>query len=230
MITQDREHIEELAEEIWALTEIGENDYERLTSRSKIPGPVEVFGAMCAAGLAARQGDRVVLTPEGEAIGRAVIRRHRLAEILFTQVLEVDERLSESTACEVEHILSGEVTDSVCSFLGHPPCCPHGKPIPRGACCRLYNREIAPLVIPLTGAGVGDRCRIVFIAPGGRGSLERIATMGVMPGAEARLVQKRPTVILEVGHTTLAIDSEIAASIYVRRLPRSAPRRAPVAP
>jgi Fe2+ transport system protein FeoA len=45
--------------------------------------------------------------------------------------------------------------------------------------------------------------------------------MGVLPGATVRLRQKRPSVVLDIGHTTLAIDSEIASAIYIRRLPRS---------
>jgi DtxR family Mn-dependent transcriptional regulator len=219
MIPPEQEKLEELAEEIWALTEIGENHYDRLTRGSKVDHPIPVLEAMLSQGLASREDDRVVLSPAGEEIGRTVIRRHRLTETLFTQVLAVKEDLSESAACEMEHILSPEVTESVCSFLGHPPCCPHGKPIPRGECCRVFHREISPLVLPLKQVGVGEMCRIVFIAPGGRASLERIATMGVLPGAEARLKQKRPSVVLEVGHTTLAVDAEIAASIYVRRLP-----------
>ena len=38
----------------------------------------------------------------------------------------------EATACEFEHVLSPAVEESVCTFLGHPPVCPHGKPIPPG--------------------------------------------------------------------------------------------------
>ena len=35
----------------------------------------------------------------------------------------------------IEHILSPEATDKICTFLGHPRTCPHGAPIPPGACC-----------------------------------------------------------------------------------------------
>ena len=44
--------------------------------------------------------------------------------------------LVEEEACFFEHILSPVMTDSICGFLNHPPACPHGKPIPRGECCR----------------------------------------------------------------------------------------------
>jgi DtxR family Mn-dependent transcriptional regulator len=40
-------------------------------------------------------------------------------------------------ACRMEHIIDPEVTDSICSFLGHPRRCPHGKSIPTGDCCDL---------------------------------------------------------------------------------------------
>ena len=59
----------------------------------------------------------------------------RLAEILFTRTFQMHEELVEEEACYFEHVLSPAMTDSICGFLGHPAACPHGKPIPRGACC-----------------------------------------------------------------------------------------------
>ena len=55
----------------------------------------------------------------------------------------------ESQACEFEHILSPEATDSVCTLLGHPPTCPHGKPIPPGPCCGTFQKTLRPLVTGL---------------------------------------------------------------------------------
>jgi Mn-dependent DtxR family transcriptional regulator len=76
-------------------------------------------------------------TEAGEARARDVIRRHRLAERLFRDVLGIhDEAEIESSACKFEHILSPEVTDRMCSLLGHPGACPHGSPIPSGPCCQ----------------------------------------------------------------------------------------------
>lgn len=218
MISAEREHIEELAEEIWALSETGENSYERLTEGSKLERPAEILESMIRDGLARREKEGVVLTAAGRGIASDVVRRHRLAEILLSQVLSLQEDLTETTACEMEHILSSEVTDSVCTFLGHPPHCPHGKPIPRGGCCELFKREISPLVQPLPELGVGEHARIVFMTPGTRSSLDRIANLGIIPGASIRLRQKRPSVVLEVGETTVALDSEIAADLYVRRI------------
>jgi len=217
VIPPEREFVEELAEEIWSLTEIGENRYERITGGSKLAQPLAALDTMERSGLVVRDADRVELTPAGREIAGAIVRRHRLAETLFSQVLALGEEVSDSTACEMAPILSGEVTDSVCTFLGHPPHCPHGKPIPKGRCCEVFRREVSPLVVRLMDLGVGESARIVFMTPQSRGSLDRVATLGLIPGAEVRLRRKRPSVVLEVGQTTVALDREIAAEIYVRR-------------
>jgi DtxR family Mn-dependent transcriptional regulator len=78
----------------------------------------------------------VELTPRGRERAGSIIRRHRLAERLFTDSLAMDsESEIEEQACKFEHILSAEATDKICTFLGHPRTCPHGAPIPPGPCC-----------------------------------------------------------------------------------------------
>jgi ABC-type lipoprotein export system ATPase subunit len=78
----------------------------------------------------------IIFTEKGRKRAEDIIRRHRLAEILFTETLRVkDEREVAEQACKFEHILSPEATDSICAFLGHPRTCPHGSPIPAGECC-----------------------------------------------------------------------------------------------
>jgi len=94
-------------------------------------------------GVHSRQhGEFIVdFTAAGRQRAMDVIRRHRLAERLFTQTLQVEnEEEIEQQACKFEHILSPEVTDKICSFLGHPQSCPHGSPIPAGECCERAAR------------------------------------------------------------------------------------------
>jgi Mn-dependent DtxR family transcriptional regulator len=79
----------------------------------------------------------VELTPRGRERAGSIIRRHRLAERLFTDSLAMDSETEiEQQACKFEHILSPEATDKICTFLGHPRTCPHGAPIPLGPCCK----------------------------------------------------------------------------------------------
>jgi len=76
------------------------------------------------------------LTEKGRLRASDIIRRHRLAEVLFRDTFEIRSNDQiESNACVLEHVLSPEVTESICKFLKHPTQCPHGRPIPRGACC-----------------------------------------------------------------------------------------------
>jgi len=169
-----------------------------------------------AGGFVSLEGLHVRLTGEGERRAREVVRRHRLTERLFNDVLLMGEEATERQACEFEHILSPEATESVCTLLGHPPTCPHGKPIPPGDCCGAFRRTVRPLVTGLTSFELGARGRIVFIAPRFHDRMDRLAALGVIPGSEIRLHQRSPAFVIEVGETTIALDPEIAAEIYVK--------------
>lgn len=169
-------------------------------------------------GLLRRSDGAVHLTPEGEQRAALVVRRHRLAERLFRDLLDVGEDTMESQACEFEHILSPEATDSVCTLLGHPPTCPHGKPIPPGPCCSAFPKAVRPLVTGLPSFELGAPGRIVFIAPKFHDRMDRLAALGVIPGSEIRLRQRSPSFVIDVGETTIALDPEIAREIYVKRV------------
>ncbi len=163
-------------------------------------------------------GGGVALSKSGRERARNIIRRKRLAEKLLAEVLAVGPAETRTTACRIEHVLSPEVTDSVCSFLGHPPACPHGKPIPPGECCKKLARHMRPLVMPMTDLEPGSRARIVFIAPRNHGRMDRLSTLGIVPGTEVTLHQKKPAFVVRAGETELALDTDIAGEIYVRKL------------
>ena len=156
------------------------------------------------------------LLPEGERRARGIVRRHRLAEILFTQILDVDLKEAERSACEFEHILAESVVDRVCTFLGHPPACPHGQPIPQGDCCRVYSRKVEPLITRLVDLPLGSGGSVVFITPKSVSRLNRLASFGVVPGSHVRLIERKPSVVFSCGHTSIAVEDEIGREIYVR--------------
>jgi len=137
---------------------------------------------------------------------------------LLSEVFELEESHMESSACQFEHILSPKVLDSVCTFLGHPPICPHGKPIPRGPWCARFLREVEPLVRPLSDLKLGEAGRVVFITPKSRFRLDRLSALGLIPGSVVRLAQRRPSFVLELGETTLALDEQIVREIYVKKV------------
>lgn len=219
--------VEEILEHVWTEREAGRDAASRILEASAsehAPGArSKDLADLAASGLVVLHGERVALTQEGEARARDVVRRHRLTERLFRDILDLGEGTMEAQACEFEHILSREATDSVCTLLGHPPTCPHGKPIPPGDCCGAYHRTVRPLVTGLQSFDLGATGRIVFIAPKFHDRMDRLAALGVIPGSTIRLHQRSPSYVIEIGETTIALDPEIAGEIYVKPVEARSP-------
>ena len=224
VITQ--EIIDEFLEAQWLLEEQGNH---HAIKRSALPaivideGVIEdaqkaamVIEKMAKDGYISISGDDIAFTDRGREAAKNLTRRKRLAEKLLAEVLALGPSEIKSSACRFEHILSPEVTDSVCAFLGHPPTCPHGKPIPHGDCCKKLTHHMRPLVMPMKDIEPGSRARIVFIAPKDHGRMDRLSSLGIVPGTEILLHQKKPAFVIRAGETELALDIEIAGEIYVK--------------
>jgi DtxR family Mn-dependent transcriptional regulator len=212
-MTAEDQQLEELLQKIWWLREKNISE-ESALDRSEFPE--NWLAEAEARSLIRREQGQVLLTDAGAAMAEGVVRRHRLAEVLFSQVLEVPEGEVEAQACEFEHILSPAVTDKICAFLGHPEACPHGKPIPRGKCCENYRSQVQPLISRLSRVPVGAEGVVVMISPKYHSRLDRLQALGITPGARLRLHQKKPAVIVQVDETTVALDPQIAEEIYFR--------------
>jgi len=213
------ERIEELLELIWVLREDGAKGRAELEARAPEAGeaaPGEVLAELQTRGLVEPAGPELKMTPAGEAIAESIVRRNRLAERLLSDVLEVDMETMTEEACRFEHVLSPGVTRSICTLLGHPITCPHGRPIPKGECCGTYETALEPIVTRLADLGVGEAARVTLVANRMDG-LERLGTLGLVPGTTVRLVQRRPSFVVDVGETTIAIDAALARAIFVRR-------------
>jgi DtxR family Mn-dependent transcriptional regulator len=212
--------LEEVAEELWTLGEEGLAGIEALRAHTRVRRLDRALAELQKRGHAVVDGDRVRLTDSGRGLAELMVRRHRLAETLFAAVLHVeDDGAVNRTACLIEHVLDATTTDPVCTFLGHPGACPHGKPIPPGDCCRSFAERVEPLVQPLDRLGPGGEGRVVFVVARDRDRVARLSTLGVIPGAVVRIDQLRPVAVLTVGETTLAVEPEVAAEIYVKRVP-----------
>ena len=213
----DKERIDEALELLWVLNEEGHDDLNRFRLSSEDDEIDAVIGVLKKEELVTISGDTIHFTDEGRATARALIRRLRLAERLFSDVFEMRDETIIADACKMEHILSQELTDSVCTFLGHPQTCPHGKRIPRGECCKIYKVEVEPVVTRLSEFGVGSRGRITFIVPAKPSRLSKLNSLGITAGSIIRLLQRNPSYVIQIDETTVAIDPEIAKEIYVKK-------------
>ena len=59
----------------------------------------------------------VTLTPEGETLGRSLLRRHRVLKRFLMEVLGVSEPEAETVGCKMEHAIKGEVLDRFVQFV-----------------------------------------------------------------------------------------------------------------
>ncbi|UCG51148.1 MAG: metal-dependent transcriptional regulator [Candidatus Latescibacterota bacterium] len=158
----------------------------------------------------------IELTETGFRRAKTILRCNRLAERLLVDVLRVRDELVEPSACRLEHILSEEVAESICTLLGHPRTCPHGNPIPPGACCRQAMTEVQPIVRPLSSLRPGEEGTIAYISSRYHARLKRLASLGVMPGQNVVVKQVRPSFVVAYGETELAIEKGVADEIYLR--------------
>ncbi len=132
---EDEERFDHLLEQIWICGEEGITaQVERIRTLGSVD-PVRTLGRMADLRLVEVRDAEARLTEHGSNRARDVIRRHRLAERLFTDTFAIPDSEVHSQACKFEHIISPELDQKICTFLGHPKTCPHGNPIPPGACC-----------------------------------------------------------------------------------------------
>lgn len=167
-------------------------------------------------GLVERWGGEVVLTAEGKNQAALAIRRHRLAERLLADVLTTEESILDDRACGLEHALFDGVDEAICTLLGHPTTCPHGKPIPPGECCKHMRSSVPRLISPLAELKPGSTGKIAYIQLKDAQRLQKLMAMGVLPGVPVRMLRDYPAVVFEAGYSQFAVDEDIAADIFVR--------------
>jgi DtxR family Mn-dependent transcriptional regulator len=188
----------------------------------------EVLRRLEQEGMILLQGEQIEFTPAGFQAAQGMVRRHRLAERLLSDVLHLNGKEVEEGACEYEHLASEEITDSICTLLGHPRTCSHGSPIPRGSCCETADKDQNEEVVSLMEVPVGTETRVAFVKAPTDSQQHRLAYFGILPGEYVKLHQIRPAVIVVHNGFSLAMDSAMARHIYVWRnweQPAVAPQR-----
>jgi len=148
--TDDEIRFDHLLEQIWVCGEEGKPaQVERLHASGpagKLPVVTEepatrVLSRMSDLHLVQMENGEVQLTLVGSQRARDVVRRHRLAERLFKDTFSIEDSEAHTQACKFEHIISPELDQRICTFLGHPKTCPHGNPIPPGECCNGKSKN-----------------------------------------------------------------------------------------
>lgn len=160
--------------------------------------------------------DKISLTEKGRMEGEKIVRRHRLAERLFTDVLDFKKDIIHSVSCKFEHLLHENMEDNICILLGHPRTCPHGRRIPPGECCKKLEKHAGKVVASLATLSAKQKGKVAYIQTRDPKQLQKLMAMSILPGLSITLLQTFPSFVFQIGQSQFAIDKELAENIYVR--------------
>ncbi len=138
--TAEDEHVEMYLKAIWHIKERNESVKISTIARMlsvKQPSVVQMLKKLNQQQLVEYNKAGVFLTENGEQVGSTMMRNSRLMEVLMVSALKVE--IDEEMVCGIEHHMSKQFTDAMCTMLNHPRKCPHDHKIPKGECCEKAN-------------------------------------------------------------------------------------------
>jgi DtxR family Mn-dependent transcriptional regulator len=208
--------LEEYLEAIHSLQEEGAHVIQaRLAERlgHSAPSVSETIGRLKADGYVQVKNRAIVLTQRGRVRAEGVVRKHRLAERLLTDIIGLDWHKAHIEAGRWEHVISDEVEERLVQLLEHPTTCPHGNPIPGAGTPRrdLYA---------LSESAPGHRVRLERVTEQVEWDAESLVYLsehGFIPGVDAQVQSKAPdgTLTLQLRDGTIAVGPSLAGQLYV---------------
>ena len=200
-----------LEEYLEAIHELGEEGMvviqARLAERlgHSAPAVSEMIKRLRDDGYVEVRGRKLSLTPRGRAVAESVVRKHRLAERLLTDIIGLPWEKAHLEAGRWEHVISDEVEARLVEILGHPTTCPHGNPIPGSG-------GLEQDLIALSESRRGDHVRLERVTEQIEIDLDSLAYLsahGFVPGTEATVASRAPdgTLILDLGPRSIALGA-----------------------
>jgi len=183
--------LEEYLETVWELEEEGIPVIQaRLAEHLNVSAPSvsEMIRRLRAEGWVAVEGRFITLTDKGRSRAISVVRKHRLAERLLTDVIGLPWHKTHVEACRWEHVMSDEVEERIVVLLNNPATCPHGNPIPGSG---GPERDLTALA----GSEPGDRVRLERVTEQVEVDLDALIYLdshGFIPGVDAEVSAKAP--------------------------------------
>lgn len=199
----------------------------RIAERLQQSGPTvsQTVARMERDGLVRVEGDRhLSMTEPGRALAVRVMRKHRLAECLLTQVIGLPWEEVHVEACRWEHVMSESVESRLVALLGNPTVCPHGNPIPglaelgaaedgEDAPARPMTETAGPRGIPVVVRRISEQVQ------SDPAVMLKLKQVGIQPGREVTLAASddgvRVTGDDEADNTLTELPREVAAHVFV---------------
>jgi DtxR family Mn-dependent transcriptional regulator len=188
----------------------------RLVERLGISAPAvsETVNRLVEQGYAELLDDRSLrLTPKGRTLAVSIVRRHRLAERLLTDVIGLEWEKVHREADRWEHAISADVEEKLVQLLGDPATCPHGNPIP-GSAHKVDVRGSTPLSRvdpgPVRVARISEKVELDDDA------LVLLAGAQLTPGSEAIVLGSGPDgVVVKTAGGERTIPGRLAELMFV---------------
>ena len=186
----------------------------------------QTVGRMERDGLVVVSDDRTLeLTDSGRQKAVDVMRKHRLAERLLSDVIGLDWAYVHEEACRWEHVMSEQVERRLVELLGHPTESPYGNPIPGLAQlgdvpAKDFEQGVVGLVRRLNEAGgpiTGTVRRLAEPVQVDPELLQQLKGAGVMPGASGDYRYSEGYVLVQMDGNDegLELPVEVASHIFL---------------
>ena len=200
----------------------------RIAERLHQSGPTvsQTVARMARDGLVTIEGDRhLELTEEGRRLAVRVMRKHRLAERLLTDVIGLEWELVHEEACRWEHVISETVERRLLELLGHPTESPYGNPIPGldelGE--PTVSEDFMTGVEPLSRAANASEGRVLVRRISEEMQKDEVLMsalrrVGALPDKTVTVLTTPEGVLVGSGGETAEIVPEAAAHIFVKKL------------
>lgn len=151
----------------------------------------------------------LTLTPAGCEIGGRVMRKHRILECFFSEMLGMSPDTASEEACTLEHGVSDEAIERLGRYIEKRP--------GRGAGYRRTRKGKRWQALSLAEADEGDTLTVAGVRCEGPGT--RLNDLGLFPGTEISVVRKIPGngIVVRVKDCNIALSQEVAAFVLVER-------------
>jgi DtxR family Mn-dependent transcriptional regulator len=161
------------------------------------------------------KGRIISLTRPGRKIAETLVRRHRLAERMLTDMLGIPWHLCHEQAEDWEKVMTAEVEQAILSRLGGEATCPHGNPIPGMDSKVQWSKLVA-----VSSLETGTQARLIRLVEDvelHREVLKYLEERGLMPGRELEVIERGPdgTVTLRVDRQTVALGPQLTDNLWV---------------
>lgn len=193
----------------------------RIAERLKQSGPTvsQTVARMERDGLLNVEGDRhLALTDLGRIKAVAVMRKHRLAELLLVNVIGMPYEEAHEEACRWEHVMSESVEQKVYELLGKPTRSPYGNPIPGLDEFGPVSSEPDGPERNLAFPGLAGKVMVSRICESVQTDgdvLRQLHAAGMDPGANVVVAQERDAVVVERDGDTVRLPREVASRVFV---------------